>query len=63
MKIGKTLLGIAIWIVLGFLLYCLCAGMGIVAFFIFHYIPWYHIVLGTLAGCVVVFLYMIKPGE
>lgn len=59
MKIAKGLLDIAIWIVLGFLLYCLCAGLGAVAFFIFHYMPWYHIFLGTLAGCVAVFLYII----
>lgn len=63
MKIAKILLGVVIWIVLGFFVYCLCAGLGALAYFIFHYIPWYHIVLGNVAGCIAVFLYMITDDK
>lgn len=58
-KAAKGLLGIVIWIVLGFLVYSFFAGMGAVVYFIFHYMPWYHIVFGTLAGCIIVFFYYI----
>lgn len=61
MKIAKGLLGIVIWIVLGFFVYAFCAGMGAVVYFIFHYMPWYHIVFGTLAGCVIVYLQFTRP--
>lgn len=63
MKIAKTLLGLAIWIVLGFLLNCLCVGIGISMYFLLNYMPWYTIVLGTLGGCLAIYMYMIKPGE
>lgn len=60
MKIAKVLLGIAIWIVLGFFVYCLCAGIGMIAYFILSQLPWYHAVLGSMAGCVIVYLQMTR---
>lgn len=59
-KTAKGLLGIVIWIILGFMIYVACAGLGIVAYFIWNYIPWYHVILGSLAGCIVVFFMLLE---
>lgn len=55
----KTLLGILVLLVLGFFAFAACAGFGILIGFIFTIFPLWGIVVGTLAGSLGVFLYLI----
>lgn len=55
MKIAKGLLGIAIWIVLGFLVYCTVMGVLFMAGMILTHLAWWQILIGTTGGCLVVY--------
>lgn len=55
----KTLLGIIVLLVLGFLAFSACTGFGILIGFIFTIFPLWGIVLGTFTGSLGVFLYLI----
>lgn len=55
MKIAKTLLGILIWVVLGFLVYCTVMGIIFMAGMILTHLTWLQILIGTTGGCLVVY--------
>ena len=55
MKIAKTLLGIVIWIFLGFLVYCLGMAIVLMAGMILAHLSWLEILVGTAGGCLVVY--------
>lgn len=55
MKTAKGLLGIVIWIVMGFFLYCVVLGMTFIAFVTLKYLAWWQLLIGTLGGCLVVY--------
>lgn len=55
----KTILGLLIILVLGFLAFAACTGFGILIGFIFTIFPLWGIVVGTLFGALGVFLYLI----
>lgn len=56
----KTLLGLIILILLGFLAFAACAGFGAMIGFIFMNFPVWQIVLGTILGSVGVLLYLME---
>lgn len=54
----KRVLGVILLIILGFITYVVLSGIGFTIALIFHLVPWWKIVLGTLGGTVIVVLYM-----
>lgn len=52
--------GLIILILLGFLVYCVVTGVGVMIGFIFVIFPVWQIVLGTILGSVAVLLYLME---
>lgn len=59
MKHIKTIVGIICLLIMGFISFTLISGFGVLIGFVVIIFPTWQIVLGTLAGSVGVFLYMI----
>lgn len=59
MKHVKTLVGILSLIVMGFIAYVLCSGLGVLIAFTFVVFPIWQIAIGTVLGSIGVYLHLI----
>lgn len=59
----KRVLGVILLITMGFITYVVFSGVGFMIALIFHLVPWWKIILGTLGGTVIVGVYMIAYFE
>lgn len=55
----KAILDVVAILLFGFAAFALCSGFGMLIGVVFLIFPWWGIVLGTLAGSLGVFLYLI----
>ena len=58
MTIIKRTIGIVLLIFLGFLSFVLLTGLGFLIGFMFHVLPLWQIVVGTLLGSIAVLMYL-----
>lgn len=56
----KRILGIALLLLLGFLSFAICTGVGVLVAFVCIIFPLWQIVLGTVLGSIGVFLYLME---
>lgn len=59
----KTILGIILLLVYGFVVFIVISSLGFVSEQLLSVMPWWHIVLGTLAGSVAVALHYVVKWE
>lgn len=54
----KRVLGVILLLTLGFIAYVVFSAIGFTIALIFHLVPWWKIILGTLGGTVIVVLHL-----
>lgn len=59
----KTFIGLLVLIVLGFIAFIILSGIGFMVALIFSVYPWWQILLGTLFGTAIVFIWLIEKGD
>ena len=55
----KALFGMCILVLLGFIVFVVLSGFGLAIAITLKILPWWHIALGTVAGMVMVLLYLL----
>ena len=58
----KTFVGLLVLIVLGFIAFIILSGIGLMMALILSVYPWWKILLGTLFGTAIVFVWLIEKG-